>query len=303
MNKILVMILFSLVSITWGTTWIAMKIATETIPPFFATGMRFLVASPLLIILAYYTKTPLLFPYGQRWFQFFISIFYFSIPFTLMLYGGIYVRSSISSIIFSNMPVAVLTISFLFLKKKLFLNQKIGVLISLITLLTVLLIELESQCFFQWKGVLALLFALFSHAVIYAKCQKKCSNISVITFNALPSLISGILLSIISWFIENPHINTFSNRSIAAIFYLGDFSGIFGILSYFYLQQKVSAFYASTVFLIFPIIAGFLENYIYKHTTLLCEMWFIFPLIIGILLTLIPVEYIKKYKELNNKKL
>ncbi len=300
MNKIIIIILFSLVSTTWGTTWIAMKIATETIPPFFATGMRFLVASPLLIMLAYYTKNPLLFPHGQRWFQLVISIFYFSIPFTLMLYGGMYVNSSIASIIFSNMPVAVLIISFLYLKQKLFLIQKIGIIISLITLLIVLLIELKSECFYQWKGILALLLALFSHAAIYAECQKKCFNVSVITFNALPSLISGILLSFISWFIEKPNIDDFSYRSILAIIYLGDFSGIFGILSYFYLQQKVSAFYASTVFIIFPVIAGFLENYIYKNTILLCEMWFMFPLIIGILLTLIPVDYFKKQK-INNQ--
>ncbi|MCU4136948.1 DMT family transporter [Buchnera aphidicola (Sitobion avenae)] len=297
MNKVLIIILFSLVSLTWGTTWIAMKIATETIPPFFATGIRFLVAAPLLIIIAFYTKTPLLFPYGQRWFQFVIAIFYFAIPFTLMLYGGMYVSSSTASVIFSTMPVVVLIISFLYLKKKLFLTQKIGILISLITLSTILLIELESQCFFQWKGILALLLALFSHAFIYAECQKKCCNVSVITFNALPSLISGILLSTVSWFIENPHINTMSNRSILAILYLGDFSGIFGILSYFYLQQKVSAFYASTVFLIFPVIAGFLENYIYKNTIILCKMWFVFPLMIGILLTLIPINYQKKQKK------
>jgi len=297
MNKVLIIILFSLVSLTWGTTWIAMKIATETIPPFFATGIRFLVAAPLLIIIAFYTKTPLLFPYGQRWFQFVIAIFYFAIPFTLMLYGGMYVSSSTASVIFSTMPVVVLIISFLYLKKKLLLTQKIGILISLITLSTILLIELESQCFFQWKGILALLLALFSHAFIYAECQKKCCNVSVITFNALPSLISGILLSTVSWFIENPHINTMSNRSILAIFYLGDFSGIFGILSYFYLQQKVSAFYASTVFLIFPVIAGFLENYIYKNTIILCKMWFVFPLMIGILLTLIPINYQKKQKK------
>lgn len=293
MKKFIILLLFFLVSITWGTTWIAMKIATETIPPFFATGIRFLVASPLLIVLAYYTKTPLLFPLGQRYFQLIVSIFYFSIPFTLMLYGGIYVSSSVASIIFSNMPVAVLIISFLYLKKKLFLTQKIGLIISLITLLIVLLIELESKCFVQWKGILALLFALLSHAIIYVECQKKCCNVSVITFNALPSLISGILLSTISWFLESPNINNFSNQSILAVFYLGDFSGIFGILSYFYLQQKVSAFYASTVFLIFPVIAGFLENYIYKSTILSCEIWFFFPLMIGILLTLIPVNIFK----------
>ncbi|QCI23820.1 DMT family transporter [Buchnera aphidicola (Macrosiphoniella sanborni)] len=293
MSKILVIILFSLVAVTWGTTWIAMKIAIETIPPFFATGIRFLIAAPLLIIVAYYTKTPLLFPSGQRWFQCMIVIFYFSIPFTLMLYGGMYVSSSIASMIFSNMPVAVLAVSFLYFKQKLFLTQKIGIFISFITLSIILLIELKSQNFFQWKGMLALLFALFSHAIIYSECQKKYRNISVITFNALPSLLSGIFLSVISWYIENPQIENFSNKSILAIVYLGDFSGIFGILSYFYLQKKVSAFYASTVFIIFPIIAIFLEYYLYKNIILLYKVWFLLPLIIGILLTLIPFDYKK----------
>ncbi|ANZ22495.1 multidrug DMT transporter permease [Buchnera aphidicola (Diuraphis noxia)] len=290
MNKLIILLLFFLVSMTWGTTWIAMKVATETIPPLFATGIRFLIASPLLIILAFYTQTPLLFPPGKRWFQFIIAIFYFSLPFTLMLYGGIYVSSSIASIIFSNMPVIVLIISCLYLKQKLFIAQKIGLIISLVTLLIVLFIELESKCFIQWKAILALLLALFSHAMIYAECQKQRCNVSVITFNALPSLMSGILLSIISWFLESPNINDFSKKSMLAVLYLGDFSGIFGILSYFYLQKKVSAFYASTVFLVFPIIAGFLENYIYKDTILSCEVWFFFPLLVGILLTLIPVD-------------
>ncbi|KAF0740966.1 DNA topoisomerase 3-alpha [Aphis craccivora] len=88
---------------------------------------------------------------------------------------------------------------------------------------------MPSACFFQWKGILALILALFSHALIYIECQRKCTNVSVITFNALPSLISGIFLSTISWFLENPNINLFSNKSILAIFYLGDFSGVFGV--------------------------------------------------------------------------
>lgn len=118
MNKIIIILLFSVVSITWGTTWIAMKIAVETIPPLFATGIRFLVASPLLILFSYITKAPLLFPYGQRGFQIIISLFYFLIPFTLMLYGGKYVTSSVASVIFANMPVVILMLSSFFLKKK-----------------------------------------------------------------------------------------------------------------------------------------------------------------------------------------
>lgn len=153
--------------------------------------------------------------------------------------------------------------------------------------------DLQSQYFFQWKGILAAILALISHALIYVECKRKYTNISVITFNALPSLISGIFLSIIAWFLEKPNINLFSNKSIAAIFYLGSFSSIFGILSYFYLQKKVNSFYASTVFLIFPLISYILEVYFYKKKFFSYELLFILLLFIGILLTLLPKNLLK----------
>lgn len=118
MRRVTILVLFLLVSLTWGTTWLAMRIAAETIPPVFATGMRFMFAAPFLIGIAWLRKTPLLFPRGQRLFQLVICIFYFAIPFSLMIYGETYVSSGLASIIFSNMPVAVLIASVLFLNEK-----------------------------------------------------------------------------------------------------------------------------------------------------------------------------------------
>ncbi len=102
MRRVTILVLFLLVSLTWGTTWLAMRIAAETIPPVFATGMRFMFAAPFLIGIAWLRKTPLLFPRGQRLFQLVICIFYFAIPFSLMIYGETYVSSGLASIIFSN---------------------------------------------------------------------------------------------------------------------------------------------------------------------------------------------------------
>lgn len=75
-------------------------------------------------------------------------------------------------------------------------------------------------------------------------------------------------------------------HSILATLYLGAFAGVFGILSYFALQQKASAFQASLVFLIFPLIAVSLESYIYGYAISTQSMLFIIPLVIGIFLTL-----------------
>ncbi|STB73313.1 EamA family transporter [Citrobacter koseri] len=61
--------LFLTVTLTWGTTWMAMKIALISFPPIFATGLRFLLAAPALALLAKATKVPLLFPQGNAHFS------------------------------------------------------------------------------------------------------------------------------------------------------------------------------------------------------------------------------------------
>lgn len=132
MRKVMISILFQPVSLTWGTTWLTMRIAAETIPPVFATGMRFMFAAPFLIIIAWLRKRPLLFPPVQRLFQLIICIFYFllSIPFSLMIYGETYVSSGLAATIFANMPVAVLIASVLFLNEKTKLMHEGGFLCS-----------------------------------------------------------------------------------------------------------------------------------------------------------------------------
>ncbi|WP_210522952.1 DMT family transporter [Pantoea ananatis] len=290
MQKTAVVILFLIVTLTWGTTWLAMQIAVQTVPPLFATGMRFIFAAPFLITIAYATKTPLLFPSGQRLFQVIISIFYFSIPFTLMIYGEKYVSSGLASVIFSTMPVAVMVASVLILRTQTNALQIAGLALSTIALTCIIFNESKSGYGGQWLGVLALITAVIMHSILYTCCKKRSCNVSVITFNALPCLLAGILLIITGWVSEKPDLHSFSASSILATFYLGAFAGVFGILCYFALQKKAGAFKASLVFLIFPVIAFFLENKVYGNSISISSLFLIIPLLTGILLSLIPVK-------------
>jgi len=111
---IVITILFLAVSLTWGTTWMAMKIALSSVPPVFATGLRFFIAAPVLIIMAKWSRKPLMFPKGKRRFQMVLSLFYFAVPFTLMIYGEETVSSGMASLLFSVMPVAIVISSWFF---------------------------------------------------------------------------------------------------------------------------------------------------------------------------------------------
>lgn len=287
MRRVTILVLFLMVTLTWGTTWLAMRIAAETIPPVFATGMRFMFAAPFLISIACLRKTPLLFPPGQRSFQLIICVFYFAIPFSLMIYGETYVSSGLASIIFSNMPVAVLIASILFLNEKTNAMQIAGLTIAIAALAGIFLEETKTSTESHWLGIIALVSAVIIHAIIYTQCKKRSCSVSVITFNALPCFLAGLILSAAGWVLEKPQVSTFSIQSILATLYLGAFAGVFGILCYFALQQKATAFQASLVFLIFPLIAVSLENYIYGYAISTHSMLLIIPLVTGVFLTLL----------------
>lgn len=287
-------VLFTLVALTWGTTWMAMKIAVTVIPPIYATGLRFLIAAPLLLLLAYFTRTPLLFPKGRRGFQLLVCIAYFALPFTLMIYGERYVNSALASIIFANMPVAVLMVSIVVLGERISISQLSGLIIGVISLSGILWLESTGSGENRWPGIAALLAAVFIHAVMYVLCKKHGQQISVLTYNTLPCLGAGILLFMLGYFIEKPDASVFTARAVLSVGYLGLVAGVFGILAYFALQQRASAFQASLVFLVFPLIAIALEKLVDKTTIANTSLWLIFPLLIGILLTLYTAKNVKQ---------
>ncbi|CAI1602804.1 putative DMT superfamily transporter inner membrane protein [Serratia quinivorans] len=290
----IIAILFTLVALTWGTTWMAMKIAVTVIPPIYATGLRFLVAAPLLLLLAYFTQTPLLFPKGRRGFQLLVCVAYFAIPFTLMIYGERYVSSALASIIFANMPVAVLMVSVMVLGERISISQLTGLIIGVISLSGILWLESTGSGETRWPGVAALLAAVFIHAVMYVLCKKHGQKVSVLTYNALPCLGAGILLFTLGYFTEKPDTSLFTPYALLSVGYLGLVAGVFGILAYFALQQRASAFQASLVFLVFPLIAITIEKLVDKTTIANASLWLIAPLLIGILMTLYTSRNVKQ---------
>lgn len=281
--------LFILVSLTWGTTWLAMKMAVATIPPIFATGLRFLLASPVLIIIAKLSKKPLLFPEGKRGFQVALTVFYFAIPFTLMIYGEQSVSSGMASILFSTMPAAIVISSYFFLKQRITLLQSTGVVIATLALGFIIYNESGTVEIESWRGVLAILIAVAMHAIIYVKCKRQCSEVSILTYNALPCLGASLLLISCAVFSERIDFHVINVDSFLSVAYLGIVSGVLGIMAYFQLQQRATPFYASLVYFIFPLIAVSLEDIVRKHRISTSSLWMIMPLLLGIFFVLFPL--------------
>lgn len=277
--------LFISVCMIWGTTWLSMKIALESIPPLLSTGVRFLITSPLLIFLARKCNSPLLFPLGQRKRMLVVAVLYFAIPFWLMIKGEEFISAGLAAVIFSNMPVAVLIASVLMLGERFSLVQYVGLGISVVSISAILSLESDLSGQDYILGVCALSTAVFVHAYMYVYVRKYLGAVSVLTFNALPSGIASLLLISASFMFEGVSVSTVTLQSCVAVLYLGLVAGVGGIVAYFKLNEVATPFEASLCFLFFPLIALLIDSYI-KNANLspLSEILMIF-LLIGIALT------------------
>ena len=271
----------------------AMEIAVHTIPPILATGMRFLIAAPILVLLAKVFKQPLLFPSGKKKWMLITAVFYFAIPFTLMIFGEQYISSGLASIIFANMPIAVMITSSAFLGLRLARHQLVGLFIAVSSLCIILFNEMSIGGEDYIVGSMALAGAVIMHAMMYVMVQRHCKNIQVITYNALPSLIAAVLLFIVSFNFEEVNLAAVTFESLSAVIYLGIFASVGGIVAYFKLGQISTPFTASICFLIFPLVALSLSAVVSGASISQESIFMLLPLLSGIFLTKIPVEHIR----------
>ncbi|MFY2506929.1 DMT family transporter [Vibrio pectenicida] len=300
-SKSLSFLLFISVCIIWGTTWFAMEVALETIPPIFATAMRFMLAAPLLAVLAKVFGQPLLFPRGKGKWILIVALMYFAVPFTLMIYGEQYISSGLASIIFANMPVAVMLMSGLFLGLRLASHQLFGLVVAVLSLSFILGTEMQLGGSDYIIGTVCLGMAVVIHAVMYVIVQKHCKDIQVLTYNAVPCLAASVLLFIVSLIGEHVDYQSFSMESVSAVAYLGLVASVGGIVAYFKLGQVSTPFQASICFLIFPVVALFISAYVNDEILSLQSMLLLAPLLAGILLTKTPKSVFTRQENRTNK--
>lgn len=295
-TKTRVSLLFVTVCFIWGTTWLAMELAVATIPPITATGIRFAVAAPLIILLARMKGVTIWFPKDKCLEFILISLFYFAIPFTLMIFGEQYISSGLASIIFANMPVAVLIFSVLLQRHKVAMYQLAGLVIALVSLVTIIGNQMSVNSNGSLMGVVAMVVAVLMHALIYTNVQTRCQGIHVLTYNALPCLVAAVLLTITGYFMETPDISSFSALSLSAVIYLGSVAGIGGIMAYFQLNKLASPFQASICFLIFPVIALCLDSLLNGRMLSNESLFLTLFLMLGVFLTKLPEATFRKHK-------
>ena len=252
--------------IVWGSTYLGIKVAIETIPPFFHAGIRFLVSGIILVVWQRAAKQEM--PTRRQW----ISTAIIGI---LLLLGGNglvswaeqFIPSGIAALIIASVPM------FLVIGEAIRPNGVkpnwqgiVGLLIGFVGIF-ILVGPSEisgSTTKLNPFGVAALLSACLFWTIgsIYSKsADLPKSSLMNTGAQMLMGSISLFIISIISGELNGWEVSAVSARSLYGLLYLIFLGSLIGFVSYGWLLQNAPISLVSTYAYVNPIVAVLLGTW------------------------------------------
>lgn len=249
------------VAVIWGTTYLGIRVAVETIPPWFVTAMRQTIASLILLMLLLSKKELKWIGWPALGRQLLLSVLMIVIANGMTTVAEQSVPSGLASLLNALSPIVVFLGSVLIGLQKPSLKGFLGVVIGFLGVAFIFRDGFDDLLDPHYKtGILFLGIAILGWAsgTIYTKkYAHKSSNIFV---DLCYQFIFSALIQWVFAFVFSPEIKpeTWTAKSMVAVGYLGVFGSVLGYLAYNYALKKVSATEVSILSYFNTVIALFL---------------------------------------------
>lgn len=265
-NLAILIAAFAAIYIFWGSTYLAIKYAIETLPPFLMAGSRFVVAGAILLVWARFSKDYER-PKAVHWKTSFVVG-------TLLLLGGNggvvfaehYISSSLAALLVATEPFWIVLLSWLWLgKSRPNLKTILGIAIGFFgvwMLINGQVINGSANVgWMQFFGAIAVMVSALTWATgsIYG-LRAPAPKSSILT--AGMQMFSGglvlLLFSLIMGEWSDFNLAQVSLNSVLGVFYLIIFGSLIGFTAYSWLLKNAQPAMVATYAYINPIVAVFL---------------------------------------------
>jgi drug/metabolite transporter (DMT)-like permease len=234
-------VLFALLALLWGSSYLLIKIAVGTIPPVTLIAARVTIAAIFLYVVMRSTGNTL--PRDRpTWQMLFVQSFFTSIgAWTILAWGQQYVDSGLASVLNSTSPIFIFFITFFFTRHEATsLIRLIGACLGVCGVIFIVGIDVLAGFGQQIAGQLAVLSGaiLYACAAIYGK---KLAHLPPITIATGTMIWASVCLVPISLVIDQPWVLQPTQSSIIATVVLAVFCTGVALLIYFRLLRTLGS--------------------------------------------------------------
>ncbi|KAA3612294.1 MAG: hypothetical protein DWQ05_20055 [Calditrichaeota bacterium] len=264
-ERIKLILAFISIYIIWGSTYLAIRFAIETLPPFLMAGIRFLLAGGVMYFILRWKGIPP--PTRTEWRDMsIIGAFLFLGGNGGVVWAEQFVPSGLTSLLIATVSLWMVLLDWLWKKNpRPQMQAMFGIILGLLGI--VLLVDPMDLGGDQvhLTGALMIILSAFSWAFgsIYARTARLSSSIFMVS--AVEMIGGGVLLFLLGtatgeW--AQFQFESVSMVSGLSFLYLIFFGSFIGITSYAFILQKVTPDKASTYAFVNPVVAVFLGWFI-----------------------------------------
>lgn len=249
------------VAVIWGTTYLGIRIAVHSIPPWFVTAIRQSAASLILFVYLVKRRELIWISWAHARRQMLLSTLMIVVANGLTTVAEKNISSGLASLLNSLSPLLVFTGSVLVGIQKPSVKGIVGVMLGLMGIAFIFRDGLKDLLDPDYRqGIMIMGFAVsgWSIGTIYIKKHAhKTPNIFLdlfyqFYFSALVQLMLAFVFS------GSTDFRSWEPQGLAAVLYLGIFGSVIGFFCYHYVLKHVTAIQASILSYFNTIIAIFL---------------------------------------------
>lgn len=246
---------FAAIYIIWGSTYLAIRYAVETIPPLVAAGIRHSIAGIIMLAWAWGRGFR---PTRQQWIAgLALGAFFFFIGHGSLHWAEKYVDSSLAALLVATEPMFILVLGWAMGRQKISLMSALGLGLGVLGVAMLTGFELTMKGSSLW-GLLAILLGSFSWALGVVLSPRLKLPDDALGRTALPTVCGAAMLLIaaaISGEFQQLHWSSISTRSLLGLGYLIVFGSVVAFTSYIWLLQRVPPTLVATHTYANPVVA------------------------------------------------
>src|SRR3989338_8453964 len=292
-------LIFILLTLIWGGSFITIKFSVMEIPPYLAASLRIMTALTFLVALRFILYTKYSFRGIRKTipFSILVGIFNLGIPWCCLFWGERYTSPALASIINGSYPIWVLLLCLVFKIEEVTQKKIFAVILGFIGITTIFLPKIQSGLTNNLHGALAILGMAISYGIAAAILKKFSANILTLP-NLIIQCISGLFVTVpASYYFEFERWHELlgaSTKAIGSVLYLGIFSTAIAILLYFRLFKEIGAIRASYITFCIPFVSILLDIFVLRIPTTMYEVTGLIIILSGII--------VNHYFDIRNRK-
>ncbi len=254
MKKVIIWLILCLI---WGTTWIFIKIGLADLPPIAFAAARFLLAVVILFFVIRIQKIPLP-KTAKEWRLIALTgVLQFSINYSLVFWSEQYITSGLAAVLQATITVFGLILAWFFLPNERITKLKIfAVGLGIIGVAVIFIDQLKVQNLMAFLGSVGIVIGAYAaaQASILVKAKGGAFHPAALVFCQMVCGLPAII--IYSLIVEGNPVNfNWTWRAIGCVLYLTIAGTVAAFWLYYWLLGKIESTKAMMISLVTPLIA------------------------------------------------